>query len=226
MLANSTLITTWPGPATGSATSASRQLTRLAEPAQQQPHASRPSPRRGHEPERIAPDRWQSNGAIRSDRRLPCSRGHPSRPAGRSRAQRPARAEPRPGPWSPRYGPDASVAAIAELAGVGIGSLYRRYGSKADLLRQLCTLAMQDTIRAAEDALAEADPWTGLAGYIQAVRGPAHRDARCAGGLDRDHAGDVGDQQAQPRPAGPAGQARPAGRARCDRTSPRWTSPG
>jgi AcrR family transcriptional regulator len=67
-----------------------------------------------------------------------------------------------------RYGPDASVAAIADLAGVGIGSLYRRYGSKADLLRQLCTLAMQDTILAAEDGLAEADPWTGLAGYIQA----------------------------------------------------------
>lgn len=66
-----------------------------------------------------------------------------------------------------RYGPDASVAAIADLAGVGIGSLYRRYGSKADLLRQLCTLAMQDTIRVAQAALAESDPWAGLAGYIQ-----------------------------------------------------------
>jgi AcrR family transcriptional regulator len=66
-----------------------------------------------------------------------------------------------------RDGPDASVAAIASLAGVGIGSLYRRYGSKADLLRQLCTLAMQDTVRAAQHALAEADPWTGVAGYIQ-----------------------------------------------------------
>ena len=66
-----------------------------------------------------------------------------------------------------RYGPDASVAAIADLAGVGIGSLYRRYGSKADLLRYLCTLAMQDTVRAAEQALAETDPWTGLAGYIR-----------------------------------------------------------
>jgi AcrR family transcriptional regulator len=66
-----------------------------------------------------------------------------------------------------RDGPDASVAAIAALAGVGIGSLYRRYGSKADLLRQLCTLAMQDTIEAAQDALAQPDPWTGLAGYIR-----------------------------------------------------------
>lgn len=67
-----------------------------------------------------------------------------------------------------RYGADAPVAAIAELAGVGMGSLYRRYGSKDELLRQLCTLAMQDTIQAAEQALADPDPWTGLAGYVQA----------------------------------------------------------
>jgi AcrR family transcriptional regulator len=67
-----------------------------------------------------------------------------------------------------RHGPEASVAAIAEQAGVGMGSLYRRYGSKADLLRHLCTLAMQDTIQAAERALTETDPWTGLAGYIEA----------------------------------------------------------
>jgi AcrR family transcriptional regulator len=66
-----------------------------------------------------------------------------------------------------RYGPEAPVAAIAELAGVGMGSLYRRYGSKADLLRHLCTLAMQDAIQAAEQALADSDPWTGLAGYIR-----------------------------------------------------------
>src|SRR5215475_11234500 len=65
-----------------------------------------------------------------------------------------------------RDGPDAPVAAIADLAGVGMGSLYRRYGSKADLLRHLCALAMQDTIRAAERALADRDPWSGLAGYI------------------------------------------------------------
>jgi AcrR family transcriptional regulator len=67
-----------------------------------------------------------------------------------------------------RHGPDASVAAIAAAAGVGMGSLYRRYGSKADLLRHLCTLAMQDTIGAAERALADPDPWAGLAAYIQA----------------------------------------------------------
>jgi AcrR family transcriptional regulator len=65
-----------------------------------------------------------------------------------------------------RYGADAPVSAIADRAGVGMGSLYRRYGSKDDLLRHLCTLAMESTIRAAETALVEPDAWTGLATYI------------------------------------------------------------
>lgn len=65
-----------------------------------------------------------------------------------------------------RYGADAPVSAIAERAGVGMGSLYRRYGSKDDLLRHLCTLAMESTIRAAEQALAEPDPWAGLSAYV------------------------------------------------------------
>jgi AcrR family transcriptional regulator len=65
-----------------------------------------------------------------------------------------------------RHGADAPVSAIAERAGVGMGSLYRRYGSKDDLLRRLCTLAMESTIRAAEKALAEPDPWAGLSAYI------------------------------------------------------------
>jgi AcrR family transcriptional regulator len=67
-----------------------------------------------------------------------------------------------------RYGASAPVSAIAEQAGVGMGSLYRRYGSKDDLLRHLCMLAMQDTIAAAERALAGPDAWAGLAGYVQA----------------------------------------------------------
>jgi AcrR family transcriptional regulator len=68
-------------------------------------------------------------------------------------------------------GPDAPVSAVAQRAGVGMGSLYRRYGSKADLLRHLCLLAMRQTIEAAEDGLAEPDPWAGLAGYVRACVG-------------------------------------------------------
>jgi len=65
-------------------------------------------------------------------------------------------------------GPGAPVSAIAERAGVGMGSLYRRYGSKDDLLRHLCTQAMQQSIEAAEGALAAGDAWAGLAGYVRA----------------------------------------------------------
>jgi AcrR family transcriptional regulator len=65
-----------------------------------------------------------------------------------------------------RYGAEAPVSAIAARAGVGMGTLYRRYGSKDDLLRHLCMLAMDSTIQAAESALAEPDPWTGLRRYV------------------------------------------------------------
>jgi AcrR family transcriptional regulator len=64
-------------------------------------------------------------------------------------------------------GAGAPVSAVAERAGVGMGSLYRRYGSKTELLRHLCVLAMEQTIAAAETALAAEDAWSGLAGYVR-----------------------------------------------------------
>jgi len=65
-------------------------------------------------------------------------------------------------------GAGAPVSAVAERAGVGMGTLYRRYGSKTELLQRLCVLAMEQVLAAADDALAAADPWQGLAGYIRA----------------------------------------------------------
>jgi AcrR family transcriptional regulator len=65
-------------------------------------------------------------------------------------------------------GAGAPVAAVAERAGVGVGSLYRRYGSKAELLQRLCIVAMEQAHAAAGDALAAEDSWTGLAGYVRA----------------------------------------------------------
>ena len=62
---------------------------------------------------------------------------------------------------------DAPVSAIAERAGVGIGSLYRRYGSKVELLQRLCVLAMEQAITAAETGLADENPWHGLTQYVQ-----------------------------------------------------------
>jgi AcrR family transcriptional regulator len=63
---------------------------------------------------------------------------------------------------------DAPVSAVARRAGVGMGSLYRRYGSKNELLQRLCLLAMDQAIEAAEAAVAEEDAWAGLARYVRA----------------------------------------------------------
>ena len=65
-------------------------------------------------------------------------------------------------------GAGAPVSAVAERAGVGMGTLYRRYGSKTELLQRLCMLAMDQALAAADDALAASDPWDGLSGYIRA----------------------------------------------------------
>ena len=65
-------------------------------------------------------------------------------------------------------GADAPIAAVAERAGVGVGTLYRRYGSKTELLQRMCVLAMEQGIEAAGEALEADDPWAGLCGYIRA----------------------------------------------------------
>ncbi len=63
-------------------------------------------------------------------------------------------------------GAHASVAAIAARAGVGVGTLYRRYRTKDELFQHLCTLALTDYLRAAEEGLESDDLWDGLAHYI------------------------------------------------------------
>src|SRR5260370_13412896 len=67
------------------------------------------------------------------------------------------------------HGPEAAVSAVAAEAGVGMGSLYRRYASKEELLQQLCQESLAQQIAAAEAALAGSDePWDALAGFILA----------------------------------------------------------
>jgi AcrR family transcriptional regulator len=61
---------------------------------------------------------------------------------------------------------DAPVSAVAERAGVGMGSLYRRYRTKEELLQRLCADSMQRLAETARAGLAIDDPWQGLAHYI------------------------------------------------------------
>ena len=66
--------------------------------------------------------------------------------------------------------PRAPISAVAERAGVGIGALYRRYGSKEDLLRRLSADGLRAYIAAVEDALAnEGDPWEAFTNFMRRI---------------------------------------------------------
>ncbi|ALG09004.1 TetR/AcrR family transcriptional regulator [Kibdelosporangium phytohabitans] len=68
-------------------------------------------------------------------------------------------------------GAHTSVASIAARAGVGIGSLYRRYSSKTALFQHLVELALDQWTEIAEQSLADDDPWNGLVHYISSAVG-------------------------------------------------------
>src|SRR5690606_37947031 len=65
-------------------------------------------------------------------------------------------------------GSAAPVPTIAERAGVGMGTLYRRFPRKEDLVRALSVASMPDTREAAEEALTRPDPWAAFCGFIDA----------------------------------------------------------
>ncbi len=66
-------------------------------------------------------------------------------------------------------GVDAPVEAIAQRAGVGMGTLYRRFPTKDDLVEAVIEESLDAVVAAAEAALAEVDPWTGFAGFLERV---------------------------------------------------------
>jgi AcrR family transcriptional regulator len=66
--------------------------------------------------------------------------------------------------------PGAPISAVAKQAQVGISALYRRYGSKEDLLRQLAADGLRRYITEADAALADdGDPWTAFAGFMRRI---------------------------------------------------------
>lgn len=80
-------------------------------------------------------------------------------------------------------GAHASVAAIAARAGVGIGSLYRRYRTKEELFQRLSALSLDHWNAAAERGLAadargwSPSPWTGCVPYTPSRRPAPRRPA-------------------------------------------------
>jgi AcrR family transcriptional regulator len=66
--------------------------------------------------------------------------------------------------------PDASMADIARRAGVGIGTLYRRYPGKEALVQHLCLDGMRRLEAVTRTALSQldGDPWDAFAGFMHA----------------------------------------------------------
>jgi AcrR family transcriptional regulator len=66
-------------------------------------------------------------------------------------------------------GVDVPVEAIAERAGVGMGTLYRRFPTKHDLVQAVIEESLDRFVVAAEQGLAEDDPWTGFTSFVERV---------------------------------------------------------
>jgi AcrR family transcriptional regulator len=56
---------------------------------------------------------------------------------------------------------------IARHAGVGVGTAYRRFPDKAELIAALFEERVAQLVTLAEAGLADEDPWRGLAGFLE-----------------------------------------------------------
>jgi len=66
-----------------------------------------------------------------------------------------------------RDGLDAPMPALAAAAGIGVGSLYRQFPSKHELLSALVIERLEEVIADAEAALAsDAGPWAALTAFL------------------------------------------------------------
>ncbi len=68
-----------------------------------------------------------------------------------------------------RDGLTAPLEEIARTAGVGIGTLYRRFGCREQLIAAALVEPITAYADAAELALAEPDAWTGFAGFVRRI---------------------------------------------------------
>jgi AcrR family transcriptional regulator len=64
-------------------------------------------------------------------------------------------------------GIDAPILDVANRAGVGVGTLYRRFPTRGDLVAGAFLDQMAAFAEGVEVALADPDPWSGFCGYIE-----------------------------------------------------------
>jgi AcrR family transcriptional regulator len=66
-------------------------------------------------------------------------------------------------------GPQASMETIASRAGVGVGTIYRRFAGKEALLDAIAQIFVEEMDQAAADALADPSPALGLEWFLEFV---------------------------------------------------------
>ncbi|HEX3292094.1 MAG TPA: TetR/AcrR family transcriptional regulator [Gaiella sp.] len=98
-------------------------------------------------------------------------------------------------------GVEVPVEEIAERAGVGMGTLYRRFPTKHDLVEAVIEESLEAFVVAAEGALAEDDPWTGFTRFVERVL-ELHVENRALrevlAGTDQGHARDAVRKRVRP----------------------------
>ncbi len=68
-----------------------------------------------------------------------------------------------------RDGLEVPLETVADEAGVGIATLYRRFPTREDLIAACFERRLADFADAAEEALEAPDGWSGLAGYVERI---------------------------------------------------------
>jgi AcrR family transcriptional regulator len=66
-------------------------------------------------------------------------------------------------------GIEAPLEEIARRAGVGIGTLYRRFGSREELIEALFAVKIEEYVWASELGLGAEDPWRGFRAYVERI---------------------------------------------------------
>jgi AcrR family transcriptional regulator len=64
-------------------------------------------------------------------------------------------------------GLDATLDDVARAAGVGVGTVYRRFPDKETLIEELFRDRVDAMVKLAEQALTDPDPWRALVGYLE-----------------------------------------------------------
>jgi AcrR family transcriptional regulator len=64
-------------------------------------------------------------------------------------------------------GLDATMDEVARRAGVGVGTAYRRFRNRDDLIGALFEERLEEFMGCLDDALADSDPWRGFSGFLE-----------------------------------------------------------